>query len=57
MEKDHTIIAIAHRLSTVKNADQIYTVENGYITETGDHKELLDQNGKYSELYQIQTNN
>lgn len=54
MERDYIIVTIAHRLSTVKNADRIYTVEAGRITEAGQHQELVQQGGKYSELYSIQ---
>jgi subfamily B ATP-binding cassette protein MsbA len=52
--REFTTLAIAHRLSTVRNADRIYTLEDGQITETGRHKELLDEGGKYSELYRSQ---
>ncbi|MDB2262448.1 ABC transporter ATP-binding protein [Halorubrum ezzemoulense] len=55
MDRDYAIITIAHRLSTVKNADRIYTVEHGEITERGEHRELIDRNGKYAELYGIQS--
>jgi subfamily B ATP-binding cassette protein MsbA len=55
MERDYGIIAIAHRLSTVKNADQIYTVDDGEIIETGTHHELLADEGEYAELYAIQS--
>ena len=55
MDREYVIITIAHRLSTVKNADRIYTVESGQITETGDHRELVDSGGKYAELYGIQS--
>ncbi|MGQ3330761.1 ABC transporter ATP-binding protein [Halorubrum sp. FL23] len=54
MDRDYAIVTIAHRLSTVKNADRIYTVEEGTVTETGTHGELVEQNGKYAELYGIQ---
>jgi subfamily B ATP-binding cassette protein MsbA len=52
--KDLGIIAIAHQLSTISNADQIYTVEQGEIVEHGTHDELINNNGKYSELYKLQ---
>lgn len=55
MDRDYGIIAIAHRLSTVKNADQIYTLENGEIIEAGTHDELLSTDGEYAELYAIQS--
>jgi len=48
------VIAIAHRLSTVANADRIYTVEDGQVTEQGSHAELLDDDGTYAELYAMQ---
>lgn len=54
MDQNYLMIAIAHRLSTVQNADRIYTVEGGVITEVGSHKELLANDGKYAELYAIQ---
>ena len=55
MDRDYGIIAIAHRLSTVKNADQIYTVDDGEIIESGTHQELLDDDGEYADLYTIQS--
>ena len=51
---DRTVIAIAHRLSTVRTADRIYTVEKGRITESGSHHELLRNDGKYAYLHSIQ---
>lgn len=55
MDRDYGIVAIAHRLSTVKNADRIHTVDDGQIIETGTHKQLLDEGGMYAELYEIQS--
>ncbi|MHB9037486.1 MAG: ABC transporter ATP-binding protein [Armatimonadota bacterium] len=49
-----TTFVIAHRLSTVKHADQIITLEHGRVTEIGDHKSLLDQDGVYSQMYSMQ---
>lgn len=49
--KDRTTIVIAHRLSTVRNANAIIVLENGQIIERGDHKELLELKGRYYELY------
>ncbi len=55
MDRDYAIIGIAHRLSTVKNADRIYTVDEGEIIETGRHDELIKNGGQYAELYSIQS--
>ncbi|WP_435161998.1 ABC transporter ATP-binding protein [Halorubrum sp. SY-15] len=55
MDQDYGIIVIAHRLSTVKNADRIYTVDNGEIIEAGTHQELLGEKGEYAELYTVQS--
>ena len=49
--KGRTSIVIAHRLSTVKDADQIIVLENGIIVERGKHEELFNAGGLYSELY------
>ncbi len=51
---DHTTIVIAHRLSTVRNADVIYVLDRGKIIESGTHKELLEKNGVYAKLWNIQ---
>ena len=49
-----TVIVVAHRLSTVKNADQIVVLDAGYIAETGTHEELTRRRGKYYELVKNQ---
>lgn len=49
--KDRTVFVIAHRLSTVRNADAILVLEGGRIIERGDHADLLAQQGRYYQLY------
>jgi ATP-binding cassette subfamily B protein len=51
---NHTTIVIAHRLSTVRNADVIYVLDQGNIIESGSHEELVAQNGTYAHLWNIQ---
>jgi ATP-binding cassette subfamily B protein len=55
LKKDRTVIVIAHRLSTVRNADIIYVLENGSVVESGNHDSLLDIKGVYSKLWSVQT--
>ena len=52
--EDKTVILITHRFSTVKNADKILMLEHGKIIEQGSHKELMQLNRKYAELYTMQ---
>ena len=52
---NHTIIAIAHRLSTIRNADKILVIEEGRITESGTHDELVKLGGSYARMNQVQT--
>ncbi|MBP1618671.1 MAG: transporter ATP-binding protein [Bacteroidetes bacterium] len=52
--RDKTVIIVAHRLSTVKNADQIVVLDSGKIVEVGDHSKLVQQKGKYFELVKNQ---
>jgi ABC-type transport system involved in Fe-S cluster assembly fused permease/ATPase subunit len=49
-----TVMIIAHRLSTVSNADKIVVLENGLVVETGTHAELLKRKGRYSDLWSLQ---
>ena len=53
-EKQNTKIIIAHRISAVKNADEIIFLENGEIVERGKHDELLEKRGKYYEIFKEQ---
>ena len=54
--KDRTVVLISHRLSSVRDADCIYFLENGRITEHGTHDELMKQKGRYCEMFLIQAN-
>ncbi len=49
-----TTVVIAHRLSTIIDADQILVLDQGRLLEQGNHQQLLEANGKYSELWQAQ---
>ena len=55
--KDHTIVIVAHRLSTIKDADIIYVVDNGKIVSSGTHKELLKTSNIYKNLYETESLN
>lgn len=52
--KDRTAIIISHRVSSVKNADQIIVIDKGRIIETGNHLSLMEKKGEYFELYERQ---
>jgi ATP-binding cassette subfamily B protein len=54
LAEDRTVIAIAHRLSTVKDADQIVVLEDGSVRERGTHDELLADDGLYADLWGVQ---
>lgn len=53
--KNRTSIIIAHRLSTIKNVDEICVLQNGEIVERGDHDSLIEKNGVYKKLYELQS--
>ena len=52
--QSRTTLIIAHRFSTIENADSIIVLNNGVITEKGSHKELINKNGDYKKLYDLQ---
>ena len=54
MMEGRTSFIVAHRLSTIKNADVILVMKDGHIIEQGSHKELLAKKGFYAELYNSQ---
>ena len=54
LQQNRTSIVVAHRLSTIENADSILVIEAGEIIEQGNHQGLLAQNGAYSQLYNMQ---
>ena len=56
LAKGRTTLVVAHRLSTIKNADEIFVVTDGKILEHGSHEELLALNGEYTKLYNFQFN-
>lgn len=55
--KDHTIVIVAHRLSTIIDADIIYVVDNGMVVDSGSHNELLKTSDIYRNLYETETLN
>ncbi|MBU1143204.1 MAG: ABC transporter ATP-binding protein/permease [Firmicutes bacterium] len=55
--KDKTFIIVAHRLTTIQNADLIYVLDEGEIIEQGNHTELMKMNGKYRKLYNLTKSN
>ena len=57
MMKDKTSIVIAHRLSTIKSADTIIVMKDGSIIEIGNHKDLMNKQGFYYDLYMSQYKN
>ncbi|MGI4750974.1 MAG: ABC transporter ATP-binding protein [Janthinobacterium lividum] len=57
LTKNRTSLIIAHRLSTIQNADEIVVLENGQIVEQGNHQQLINKNGLYKRLIDMQTFN
>lgn len=55
--KDHTVFIIAYRISSVKDADQIYVMQHGRITERGTHRELVNSGGYYAQVFAHQYGN
>lgn len=54
LQKDKTVIIISHRFSTVRNADRILVLDDGKIIEEGSHEKLMNENGLYAELFNLQ---
>ena len=52
--KGRTVVVVAHRLSTVKNADQIVVIDSGKVVEKGTHTELIEKQGEYFNLVKNQ---
>lgn len=56
LSENRTVIIVAHRLSTIKKADQIIVLDDGVIVEVGNHDELISKQGNYYELVKNQIN-
>lgn len=54
LQQDRTSIVVAHRLSTIENADQILVIDKGVIVEQGQHQSLLQKDGMYAQLHRMQ---
>ena len=52
--KDRTVIVVAHRLSTIRNADQIVVLDKGFVVEVGNHETLMEKKGYYFNLVSTQ---
>ena len=57
VSEDKTVIFISHRLSSARVADKIYLMENGRIAEEGTHDELMEKNGIYARMFELQASN
>lgn len=56
LEGNKTVLAVAHRLTTIQHYDQIYVMKSGEVVEQGTHQVLMDKNGEYAKLYSLSTN-
>ena len=55
MLPERTIVIISHRLSTTKMADRIILIQNGRVAEDGSHNELMENNGIYAKMFEVQS--
>ncbi len=55
--RENTLLFISHRLSSVQNADHVFLLEHGQVKEEGTHRELMNRNGLYADMYQKQAEN
>ena len=55
LKGNRTIVIIAHRLSTIRNCDNILVIKNSTVFEQGNHEELIQKDGFYNQLWNIQT--
>ena len=55
ISKNKTVITIAHKFSTIIDADRIIFIQDGQIVESGTHKELMEQNSFYQKMYEAKT--
>ena len=55
ISKDRTTIVIAHRLSTIRHSDSIIVLDDGKVTESGKHEQLIDNKSSYYRLWNVQT--